>query len=163
MPVPGCQAMSPVVPTNLKCWWSKLRQVYQSLKRAGRYGNMIESQIGSCRGECTMKCPYCQEEMQRGYIPNGGQPVQWIPNGERPSVLSFSIAEQGVPLINQFKPLKANGYKAEAHYCSNCKVIIAPTKNWLQSVNFQFDELITSRIALSRTLRGRVYFSLCPR
>ena len=86
-------------------------------------------QIGSCRGECTMKCPYCQEEMQLGYIPNGGQPVQWIPNGERPSVLSFSIAEQGVPLINQFKPLKANGYKAEAHYCSNCKVIIAPTKN----------------------------------
>lgn len=64
-----------------------------------------------------------------GYIPNGGQPVQWIPNGERPSALSFSIAEQGVPLINQFKPLKANGYKAEAHYCSNCKVIIAPTKN----------------------------------
>ena len=55
-----------------------------------------------------MKCPYCQEEMQLGYIPNGGQPVQWIPNGERPSVLSFSIAEQGVPLINQFKPLKAN-------------------------------------------------------
>ena len=76
-----------------------------------------------------MKCPYCQEEMQLGYIPNGGQPVQWIPNGERPSVLFFSIAEQGVPLINQFKPLKANGYKAEAHYCSNCKVIIAPTKN----------------------------------
>lgn len=76
-----------------------------------------------------MKCPYCQKEMQLGYIPNGGQLVQWIPNGERASFLSFSIAEQGVPLINQFKPLKANGYKAEAHYCSNCKVIIAPTKN----------------------------------
>ena len=89
-----------------------------------------------------MKCPYCQEEMQLGYIPNGGQPVQWIPNGERPSVLSFSIAEQGVPLINQFKPLKANGYKAEAHYCSNCKVIIAPTKNRLRNVNFQFVEVI---------------------
>ena len=89
----------------------------------------IEQQIGICRGECTMKCPYCQEEMRLGYIPNGEQPVQWIPNGERPSVLSFSIAEQGVPLINQFKPLKANGYKAEAYYCSNCKVIIAPTKN----------------------------------
>ena len=76
-----------------------------------------------------MKCPYCQKEMQPGYIPNGGQPVQWIPGGEKPSVLSFSIAERGVPLCNQFKPLKANGYKAEAHYCSNCKVIIAPTKN----------------------------------
>lgn len=69
-----------------------------------------------------MRCPYCQKEMQRGYIPNGSQPVQWIPDGERPSVLSFSVTEQGVSLVNQFKPLKANGYKAEAHYCSDCKV-----------------------------------------
>ena len=75
-----------------------------------------------------MKCPYCQKEMQRGYIPNGSQPVQWIPDNERPSFLSFSVAEQGVPLVNQFKPLKANGYKAEAHYCPDCKVVIAPTK-----------------------------------
>ncbi len=75
-----------------------------------------------------MKCPYCQKEMQRGYIPNGSQPVQWIPDDERPSFLSFSVAEQGVPLVNQYKPLKANGYIAEAHYCSACKVVIAPTK-----------------------------------
>ena len=75
-----------------------------------------------------MKCPYCQKEMQRGYIPNGSQPVQWIPDDERPSFFSFSVAEQGVPLVNQFKPLKANGYKAEAHYCPDCKVVIAPTK-----------------------------------
>lgn len=76
-----------------------------------------------------MRCPYCQKEMQRGFIPNGSQPVQWIPDGERPSAFSFSIAEHGVPLNNRFKLLKANGYKAEAHYCSDCKVIIAPTKN----------------------------------
>lgn len=76
-----------------------------------------------------MKCPYCKKEMQRGYIPNGSQPVQWIPDGARPSHLSFSVAEQGISLINQFKPLKAYGYKAEAHYCSDCKVIIAPTIN----------------------------------
>ena len=75
-----------------------------------------------------MKCPYFQEEMQLGYIPNGGQPVQWIPDGERPSLLSFSVAERGVPLISQFKPLKANGYRAEAHYCSKCKIVIAQTK-----------------------------------
>ena len=60
-----------------------------------------------------MRCPYCQKEMQRGYIPNGSQPVQWIPDGERPSVLSFSVTEQGVSLVNQFKPLKANGYKVK--------------------------------------------------
>lgn len=76
-----------------------------------------------------MKCPYCQKEMQFGYIPNGQQPVQWIPDKGKPSLLSFSVAEQGVSLINQFKPLKVNGYKAEAHYCSNCKIVIAPTKS----------------------------------
>ena len=74
-----------------------------------------------------MRCPYCQEEMQSGYIPNGEQPVQWIPNGEKPSRISFSIAEKGIVLINQFKPLQANGYKAEAYYCAKCKIVIAPT------------------------------------
>lgn len=75
-----------------------------------------------------MKCPYCQEEMKQGYIPNGQQPVQWIPEGERGTLLSFSVAQKGVSLFNQFKPLKANGYKAEAHYCSKCKIILAKTK-----------------------------------
>lgn len=75
-----------------------------------------------------MKCPYCNEEMQAGFIPNGGQPVQWIPDGERPSFLSFSIAEKGVPLISKFSPLKANGYRAEAHLCLKCKIVIAPVK-----------------------------------
>ena len=41
-----------------------------------------------------MKCPYCGMEMQAGYIPNGSQPVQWIPDGEKPSLFSFSIAGQ---------------------------------------------------------------------
>ena len=77
----------------------------------------------------SMKCPYCQEEMQFGYIPNGQQPVQWIPDGEKPSYFSISVAEQGIPLINHLKPLKANGYKAEAYYCTKCKVVIAPTRN----------------------------------
>ena len=51
-----------------------------------------------------MKCPYCGMEMQAGYIPNGSQPVQWIPDGEKPSLFSFSIAGKGVSLINQYKP-----------------------------------------------------------
>lgn len=75
-----------------------------------------------------MKCPYCQNEMRLGYLHNGGQPVQWIPDGAKPSVRSFSVAEQGIPLINQFKPLSANGYQARAHYCPTCGVVLAPTK-----------------------------------
>lgn len=75
-----------------------------------------------------MKCPYCQKEMQPGYISNWMQPVQWIPDGEKPSLLSFSVARKGIPLINQFKPLKSYGYKAKSYYCSKCKLIIASTK-----------------------------------
>lgn len=75
-----------------------------------------------------MKCPYCQKDMEQGYISNWSQPVQWIPEGEKPSLLSFAPAEKGVALINQFKPLKAHGYKAEASYCSKCKIVIASTE-----------------------------------
>lgn len=75
-----------------------------------------------------MKCPYCQKEMQLGQISNWSQPIQWIPDGQKPSLFSFSVAKNGISLINQFKPLKAYGYKAEAYYCSKCKIVIAPTK-----------------------------------
>ncbi len=75
-----------------------------------------------------MKCPYCQKEMRKGYIPNWAQPVQWIPEGDKPSIFSFSAAQRAILLINQFRPLKAYGYKAKAYYCSKCKIIIAPTK-----------------------------------
>lgn len=75
-----------------------------------------------------MKCPYCEKEMLSGYIPNGQQPVQWIPDGETPSIFSFSKAENAVELINKFAPLKANGYKAEANYCPDCKIVIASTR-----------------------------------
>jgi len=67
--------------------------------------------------------------MLTGYIPNWSQPVQWIPDGERPAGFAFSVADQGVPLVNQFKPLKAGGYQAEAHYCPGCKIVIAPVKS----------------------------------
>ena len=86
----------------------------------------LKNRVETGRGN-KMRCPYCQEEMRPGYIPNGEQPVQWIPNGERPSHISFSVAETGVALINQFKPLQANGYRAEAHYCPKCGIAIAPT------------------------------------
>lgn len=66
--------------------------------------------------------------MQLGQISNWSQPIQWIPDGQKPSLFSFSVAKNGISLINQFKPLKAYGYKAEAYYCSKCKIVIAPTK-----------------------------------
>ena len=53
-----------------------------------------------------MKCPYCQKEMQTGYIPNGGQPVQWIPYGEKPSVLSFLLRNREFPCVISLNRLK---------------------------------------------------------
>ena len=76
----------------------------------------------------TMNCPYCGKEMQAGYIPNGGQPVQWIPAGERPSFFSFSAAKNAIRLVKQFAPIRANGYKAQAYCCTDCKIVIAQTE-----------------------------------
>lgn len=74
-----------------------------------------------------MKCPCCGKEMYAGYIHNGNQPVQWIPNGKKPSAFSFSTSAEGVSLINKFEPFKSNGYVAEAHYCATCNLVVAPT------------------------------------
>lgn len=74
-----------------------------------------------------MKFPYCEKEMQAGYIHNGNQPVQWIPNGKKPSAFSFSTTAAGASLINKFEPFKSNGYAAEAHYCATCNLVVAPT------------------------------------
>ena len=76
-----------------------------------------------------MKCPYCEKEMAVGYIPNGSQPVQWIPDGEKPSHFAFSTSENGITLNNTFSLLKANGYKAAAYCCIDCGIILALTEN----------------------------------
>ncbi len=75
-----------------------------------------------------MLCPYCQEEMQLGYMTNGLQPVHWMPDGARPSYSHFEVAEKAVLLINQFNPITSNGYKAQVHYCPKCSIVIASTK-----------------------------------
>ena len=75
-----------------------------------------------------MNCPCCNREMKSGYIHNGNQPVQWIPDGSKPSAFSFGTTDEGVTLNNQFQPFKVNGYRAEAYYCESCKIVVAPVK-----------------------------------
>ena len=72
-----------------------------------------------------MICPYCQTEMILGYLTNGTQPVQWIPEGKKESLLSFSVADEGVALPSRFT---MRGYRAKAYYCPNCKIVIAKTE-----------------------------------
>ncbi len=73
-----------------------------------------------------MKCPYCQNEMSPGYIPDGRQPVQWLPEGKKPSSFAFARAKDGVSLSNFFSLW--NGYQATAYYCWQCGIVIAPVE-----------------------------------
>ena len=75
-----------------------------------------------------MKCPYCSSEMQCGYLYNGSQPLQWIPQGKKPAWFSYSVAKDAVKLTNSFSPFKAGGYTAETFYCEACQIVIAKTE-----------------------------------
>lgn len=75
-----------------------------------------------------MKCPYCGNEMSEGYIYNGSQPLQWLPNDVMPSRIKWTTKDDGVNLKNTFKLFKESGYKAEAFYCNKCHIVIAPTE-----------------------------------
>lgn len=72
-----------------------------------------------------MNCPYCKQELWSGYIHNSGQPVQWIPNGTKPSIWRGGLAKRSVPLSDYsfFRESKANAY-----YCPSCKVVIIPAE-----------------------------------
>lgn len=75
-----------------------------------------------------MKCPYCSKEMKCGYLYNDNQPLQWIPEGRRPSLFNYSVADYAVELYNKYSLFKTGGYSAETYYCDACNVIISKTK-----------------------------------
>ena len=66
-----------------------------------------------------MKCPYCGKEMSEGYLYNGKQPNQWLPRG---------ITDKGITLKNKFSFFRESGYSAEAFYCYQCRIVIAPAE-----------------------------------
>ena len=72
-----------------------------------------------------MKCPYCENGMLCGYIPNAVQPVQWIPKDEKPSPWRGGLAKRAVQLG---KKSFLRESKASAFYCPNCEVVIIPAK-----------------------------------
>ena len=76
-----------------------------------------------------MNCPFCESPMQKGYIPNGDQPVQWIPEGKKPSKFSFTTPDGAIRLENRFSLLKTGGYRADAWHCPSCKLVIAKTES----------------------------------
>ena len=76
-----------------------------------------------------MECPYCKKEMKPGYFHNGRQPLHWVPEDRKPSVLAFSIADGGVSLRHKPSNVFFHGYQAEAYYCAECRVVISKTEN----------------------------------
>ena len=73
-----------------------------------------------------MKCPYCQKEMQLGYIPSYKSPVEWLPKGSKPSPIAYRYSKNGVPLYNEHS--LRFGFKAEAYHCDKCNIVLAYTK-----------------------------------
>ena len=69
-----------------------------------------------------MKCPYCNNEMKKGFI-QCRHGVNWTPKQQWTPVLS-SLAEGAVPIGTDDK-LMPNS-KAVAYNCFDCKAIIIP-------------------------------------
>ena len=50
-----------------------------------------------------MKCPYCEKEMQSGYIPTDNTPAQWLPDGKRQSLLKIAYAKDCIKLLKKME------------------------------------------------------------
>lgn len=68
-----------------------------------------------------MKCPYCGEEMQSGFIPTDLTPAQWIPDGKNQSLLKMKYAKDCIKIISENTFL---GIHAKADYCKSCGIIL---------------------------------------
>lgn len=74
-----------------------------------------------------MECPYCSKEMLCGYLWNDRSPVQWIPDGKKTPMLNFKVAKDAVALGSKLELL--SGYKAQAYYCNECRIVIAKAED----------------------------------
>jgi hypothetical protein len=68
-----------------------------------------------------MKCPYCEKEMQSGYIPTDNTPAQWLPDGKRQSLLKIAYAKDCIRIVEENGIL---GHHAKADYCDKCGIIL---------------------------------------
>jgi hypothetical protein len=64
-----------------------------------------------------MKCPYCDKEMIKGYIPPKSSIINWNPDGEKQGIFIFSGPSKNGIQITYNK-------KRVAHYCKGCNKLI---------------------------------------
>jgi len=72
-----------------------------------------------------MKCPYCKNEMQKGYI-QCRDGLYWTPRKQWAPALAF-LAKGAVP-IGTDDGLTAKT-KAIAYHCPDCKTVMIPYEN----------------------------------
>ncbi len=72
-----------------------------------------------------MKCPYCDEEMKKGSIPNECHPY-WLPEGKRTPLIRMIVPKSAVRLV--LGESSALWQEATAWYCPDCKIVIAHTE-----------------------------------
>lgn len=68
-----------------------------------------------------MKCPYCEREMQKGYIPTDNIPAQWLPNEKRQSLFKLKYSKDCKKIVSENT---AFGMHAIAYYCGDCGIIL---------------------------------------
>lgn len=71
-----------------------------------------------------MECPYCNEEMKKGTLPNETHPY-WLPEGKKAPFFRLVVPKAGVRLVVEDS---AVWQKATAFYCPKCKIVIARTE-----------------------------------
>ena len=65
-----------------------------------------------------MNCPYCNGEMQKGYINSSYALAKWYADGENPKV---NPQNSGIRLSNNSALKKQT---IESYHCGNCKKVI---------------------------------------
>ncbi|OZV13758.1 hypothetical protein CIW83_02125 [Tissierella sp. P1] len=70
-----------------------------------------------------MKCPYCGEEMKRGFIYGDRYSLKWIPE-EKDKGLIFQWFARGIKLSDA-----SMNNSVESFCCKNCKKIIIDVEN----------------------------------
>ncbi len=73
-----------------------------------------------------MNCPRCEKVMKSGYFIDREAPIQWIPDGSKPSLWKTGVAD-GAVVLGGGSYWK--NYRAAAFYCPYCKMVVAPVSN----------------------------------
>ncbi len=72
-----------------------------------------------------MECPYCKQEMKRGFLKGDGRSkVRWQEEGKKNS-LADKLAGAGLPEVAKYS---LGAFQLPGEYCKRCKKLIIDTE-----------------------------------